>query len=65
MFIKLLKGYPPRYATSDIFDVRNRGNELYNVLQILKRISQLTFAQLRLVKIIKSSIAALVLNLEG
>ncbi|WP_375493373.1 restriction endonuclease subunit R [uncultured Nostoc sp.] len=44
MFIKLLKGYPPRYATSDIFDVRNRGNELYNVLQILKRISQLTFA---------------------
>jgi len=44
MFIKLLKGYPPRYATSDIFDVRNRGNELYNVLQILKRISKLTFA---------------------
>ncbi|MHC5595046.1 MAG: restriction endonuclease subunit R [Nostoc sp.] len=44
MFIKLLKGYPPRYTTSDIFDVRNRGNELYNVLQILKRISQLTFA---------------------
>lgn len=44
MFIKLLKGYPPRYATSDIFDVRNRGNELYNVLRILKRISQLTFA---------------------
>ncbi|WP_229486154.1 restriction endonuclease subunit R [Nostoc favosum] len=44
MFIKLLKGHPPRYATSDIFDVRNRGNELYNVLQILKRISQLTFA---------------------
>ncbi|MEH2362559.1 restriction endonuclease subunit R [Nostoc sp.] len=44
MFIKLLKGHPPRYATSDIFDVRNRGNDLYNVLQILKRISQLTFA---------------------
>ncbi|MEH2460027.1 restriction endonuclease subunit R [Nostoc sp.] len=43
MFIKLLKSNPPRYATSDIFDVRNRGNELYNVLQILKRISQLTF----------------------
>lgn len=44
IFIKLLKGDPPRYATSDIFDVRNRGNELYNVLRILKRISQLTFA---------------------
>lgn len=44
IFIKLLKGDPPRYATSDIFDVRNRSNELYNVLRILKRISQLTFA---------------------
>ncbi|MBH8561002.1 PD-(D/E)XK nuclease family protein [Nostoc sp. CENA67] len=42
MFIKLLKGNPPRYATSDIFDVRNRGNELYDVLRILKRISQIT-----------------------
>ncbi|OUL34918.1 restriction endonuclease subunit R [Nostoc sp. 106C] len=42
MFIKLLKGNPPRYATSDIFDVRNRGNELYHVLRILKHISQLT-----------------------
>ncbi|GAB1545255.1 hypothetical protein NUACC21_79310 [Scytonema sp. NUACC21] len=42
MFLKLLKGNPPRYATSDIFDVRNRGNELYCVLRILKRISQLT-----------------------
>ena len=41
MFIKLLKGNPPRYATSNIFDVRNRGNELYDVLRILKRISQL------------------------
>ncbi|MBN3905674.1 MAG: restriction endonuclease subunit R [Nostoc sp. NMS1] len=41
MFIKLLKSSPPRYATSDIFDVRNRGNELYSVLQILKHISQL------------------------
>ena len=42
MFIKLVKGSPPRYATSDIFDIRNRGNELYNVLGILKHISQLT-----------------------
>ena len=42
MFIKLLKGNPPRYATSDIFDVRNRGNELYDVLRILQRISQIT-----------------------
>ncbi|MBD2503592.1 restriction endonuclease subunit R [Anabaena azotica] len=42
MFVKLLKGQTPRYATSDIFDVRNRGNELYDVLRILQRISQLT-----------------------
>lgn len=42
MFIKLVQGKPPRYATSDIFDIRNRGNELYQVLSILKRLSQLT-----------------------
>jgi hypothetical protein len=42
MFIKLLKGHLPRYATSDIFDIRNRGNELYSVLRILKHISQFT-----------------------
>lgn len=41
MFIKLVKGEPPQYATSDIFDIRNRGNELYNVLSILKRLSQI------------------------
>jgi hypothetical protein len=41
IFIKLLKGQPPRYGTSDIFDIRNRGNELYDVLRILKRLSQL------------------------
>lgn len=51
MFIKLVKGNPPRYATSDIFDIRNRGNELYNVLSILKHISQLTTreAEIRLI----------------
>jgi hypothetical protein len=41
MFIKLVKGEPPQYTTSDIFDIRNRGNELYNVLSILKRLSQI------------------------
>jgi len=40
MFVKLVQGKPPRYATSDIFDIRNRGNELYSVLKILKRLSQ-------------------------
>ena len=41
MFIKLVKEATPRYATSDIFDIRNRGNELYTVLSILKALSQL------------------------
>jgi hypothetical protein len=39
MFIKLVKQETPQYATSDIFDIRNRGNELYSVLRILKRLS--------------------------
>ncbi|KYC35851.1 restriction endonuclease subunit R [Scytonema hofmannii PCC 7110] len=42
MFVKLMKTVVPRYVTSDIFDVRNRGNELYNVLQILKKLGQIT-----------------------
>lgn len=41
IFIKLVKGNLPQYATSDIFDIRNRGNELYSVLSILKRLSQM------------------------
>ncbi len=41
IFIKLIKGNPPQYATSDIFDIRNRGNELYSVLSILKRLGQI------------------------
>ena len=44
MFVKLVQGNPPQYATSDIFDIRNRGNELYSVLSILKRLSQLSLA---------------------
>ncbi len=42
IFVKLIKGNTPRYTTSDIFDVRNRGNELYDVLRILKKLSQIT-----------------------
>ncbi|MBW4669528.1 MAG: PD-(D/E)XK nuclease family protein [Cyanomargarita calcarea GSE-NOS-MK-12-04C] len=42
MFVKLIRTDLPRYATSDIFDVRNRGNELYNVLQILKKLGQIS-----------------------
>ncbi|MBD2776218.1 restriction endonuclease subunit R [Iningainema tapete] len=42
MFVKLVKSNPPMYGTSDIFDVRNRGNELHDVMRILKRLSQIT-----------------------
>lgn len=41
IFIKLVKGEIPRYATSNIFEIRNQGNQLYDVLQIFKRLSQL------------------------
>jgi hypothetical protein len=42
MFLKLVKGVVPQYGTSNIFDIRNTGNQLYDVLRILKRLSQLT-----------------------
>jgi hypothetical protein len=41
MFVKLQKGDVPLYGTSDIFDVRNRGNELYDVLKILKHLTHI------------------------
>jgi hypothetical protein len=41
IFIKLVKEEPPQYSTSDLFNIRNRRNELYDVLRILKRLSQL------------------------
>lgn len=40
-FVKLVKQQVYQYATSDQFNIRNRGNQLYDVLRILKRISQL------------------------
>jgi hypothetical protein len=40
-FVKLVKRQVYQYATSDLFNIRNRGNQLYDVLKILKRISQL------------------------
>jgi hypothetical protein len=42
MFLKLVKGDVPQYGTSDIFDVRNTGNEMYDVLRILKCLSQIS-----------------------
>ena len=40
-FVKLVRGETPQYARSAEFVVSNPGNELYRVLQILKRLGQL------------------------
>ncbi|MEG4304201.1 restriction endonuclease subunit R [Microcoleus sp. D3_18a_C4] len=40
-FVKLVRGENPQYARSAEFVISNPGNELYRVLQILKRLSQL------------------------
>jgi len=45
MFLKLVKGARPQYATSKVFITRNPGeNELYNVLRIFKNLSQIAIA---------------------
>ena len=44
IFVKLVKENPPRYALSKGFLMRNPGNELYDVLRILKRLTQLVSA---------------------
>lgn len=41
-FFKLVKGEIVQYAMSRIFDLFNPGNDLYSVLQILKRLGKLT-----------------------
>ncbi|AFZ25395.1 hypothetical protein Cylst_3232 [Cylindrospermum stagnale PCC 7417] len=41
IFVKLVKGNTPLYALSKGFLMRNPGNELYDVLRILKRLTQL------------------------
>ncbi|MEQ9236700.1 type I restriction endonuclease [Coleofasciculus sp. E2-BRE-01] len=40
-FVKLVREKTPKYALSDEFVIDNRGNELYSVLKIIKRLSQL------------------------
>jgi len=40
-FVKLVREATPKYALSDEFVIDNRGNELYSVLKIIKRLSQL------------------------
>ncbi len=39
VFIKLIQGEQPQYATSKIFELRNPDNELHDVLKILKGIT--------------------------
>lgn len=46
VFIKLVKGESPQYALSKIFELRNPGNELYLVLDILKQLEQVTLEEL-------------------
>lgn len=41
IFIKLIKGERPQYGLSKTFITLNPGNELYDVLKIIKRLSQL------------------------
>lgn len=40
IFIKLIQQNSPQYALSNSFNLFNRGNELYEVLRVLKRIGQ-------------------------
>ena len=40
-FIKLVKDETFKYATSKVFELRNPGNDLYPVLQILKHLSKI------------------------
>lgn len=45
MFIKLIKQETPQYAFSRWFSIFNPGNDLYNVLSVLKRLGQLHLIQ--------------------
>ena len=45
IFIKLVKGDRPQYGTSKVFSMRNPGNDLYDVLNILKKLIQIASLQ--------------------
>jgi hypothetical protein len=42
IFIKLVIGETSQYATSNIFELRNRGNDLYKVLSVFKQLAQIS-----------------------
>ncbi len=41
VFLKLIRGNHPAYGLSKVFDLLNPGNDLYDVLAVLKNIRQL------------------------
>jgi len=41
IFVKLVKGNTPQYGTSKVFSMRNPGNDLYDVLKILKKLMKI------------------------
>ncbi len=41
IFVKLVKTEIPQYGTSKMFVIRNPGNELFDVIRILKSLSQI------------------------
>jgi hypothetical protein len=41
LFLKLLPGEVPEYATSNLFSMLNQGNDLYQVLQILRELKSI------------------------
>ncbi|RKZ40523.1 MAG: restriction endonuclease subunit R [Gammaproteobacteria bacterium] len=45
VFIKLVKGKMPQYALSKVFELRNPGNDLYTVLEILKQLGQVALTK--------------------
>ncbi|ACB54271.1 hypothetical protein cce_4925 [Crocosphaera subtropica ATCC 51142] len=47
LFIKLILGEIPRYATSNLFSLINRRNDLYDVLSVLKQFRNLILERLR------------------
>ncbi len=42
LFLKLVRGEVPQYSMSDLFSLLNRGNNLYHVLRVLKRLRNWT-----------------------
>lgn len=45
LFLKLTKTPQPQYANSRLFSLVNPGNDLYEVLKVMKRIGQVVVAE--------------------